>query len=92
VVRIFCTGIKTGMALDPAKRFQNAAAFDNALALPQRSRKFTPGQPPRSSSMLGRDWFRERHSSVHSSWQPAEASVGRDPVRKFWQPTQRPLL
>jgi hypothetical protein len=32
------------MALDPAKRFPNAAVFDNALALPRRSRKFTPGQ------------------------------------------------
>ncbi|MGH3556005.1 MAG: serine/threonine-protein kinase [Mycobacterium sp.] len=37
--------IRTGMDLDPSRRFQSAAAFDNALALPKRSRHFTPGPP-----------------------------------------------
>lgn len=37
--------IRTGMALDPADRFPSAAAFDNELALPPRSRQFTPVSP-----------------------------------------------
>jgi serine/threonine-protein kinase len=37
--------IGRGMALDPDKRFQTAAAFDSALALPARSRRFTPVPP-----------------------------------------------
>lgn len=37
--------IKTGMDLNPNRRFQSAAVFDNALALPKRSRQFTPGPP-----------------------------------------------
>ena len=36
--------IGTGMALNPADRFLSAAAFDTALALPQRARRFTPHQ------------------------------------------------
>jgi eukaryotic-like serine/threonine-protein kinase len=34
--------IKTGMALDPLRRFSSAAEFDNALVLPARARRFTP--------------------------------------------------
>lgn len=37
--------IKKGMSVDPKDRFATAAAFDNALALPERSRQFFPGPP-----------------------------------------------
>jgi serine/threonine-protein kinase len=37
--------VRRGMALDPQDRFQTASEFDNALALPHRSRHFTPVAP-----------------------------------------------
>lgn len=37
--------IRKGMSVDPADRFLSAAAFDSALALPEKSRRFFPVQP-----------------------------------------------
>ncbi|WP_228836518.1 serine/threonine-protein kinase [Nocardia brasiliensis] len=45
ITRTLAERIKTGMALNPADRFSSAAAFDNALALPSQSRRFTPRAP-----------------------------------------------
>jgi serine/threonine-protein kinase len=38
--------IRKGMSLNPSERFQTAAEFDHALALPARSRRFTPESTP----------------------------------------------
>jgi len=45
VSQVLADRIRTGMSLDPADRFLSAAAFDNELALPERSRQFTPVAP-----------------------------------------------
>jgi eukaryotic-like serine/threonine-protein kinase len=37
--------VKIGMAIDPSARFGSAAAFDTALALPRRARRFAPTRP-----------------------------------------------
>jgi serine/threonine protein kinase len=45
VSRALSDKVRKAMAVDPAERFPTPAAFDNALALPKRLRKFIPIAP-----------------------------------------------